>query len=173
MQKILNNFVAIPILLLVFLPQPLSIPVKSREFSGVVLGETYQKELQCLKEAAYYEAANQPEEGIRAVLQVIKNRKESKDFPSSFCKVVHQPKQFSYRNNLKPGEVKEIKIKNSLDKQALERIHYLSELTAQGTLKQTLPPETLYYAKIGVKIRLMKKIQKVVVIDKHVFYKEI
>ena len=155
-------------------PSFLSIPSKSRESGGVVIGTSeYHKEVQCLTEAAYHEAANQPEEGIRAVLQVIKNRKEAKGFPSSFCGVVQQPKQFSYRNDLQPGQMKPIKIKNSLDKEALQKIHYLSELTAQGTLRNDLPEGTLYYAHKKVKNHWTKKFERVKVIHQHVFYKEI
>ena len=155
-------------------PSFLSIPSKSRESGGVLIGTSeYHKEVQCLTEAAYHEAANQPEEGIRAVLQVIKNRKESKGFPSSFCGVVQQPKQFSYRNDLQPGQMKPIKIKNSLDKEALQKIHYLSELTAQGTLRNDLPEGTLYYAHKKVKNHWTKKFERVKVIHQHVFYKEI
>ena len=151
----------------------LSIPSKSRESGGVVGTTQYQKEVQCLTEAAYHEAANQPEEGIRAVLQVIKNRKEAKGFPSSFCGVVQQPKQFSYRNDLQPGQMKPIKIKNSLDKEVLQKIHYLSELTAQGTLRNDLPEGTLYYAHKKVKNSWTRKFERVKVIHQHVFYKEI
>ena len=155
-------------------PSFLSIPSKSRESGGVVIGTSeYHKEVQCLTEAAYHEAANQPEEGIRAVLQVIKNRKEAKGFPSSFCGVVQQPKQFSYRNDLQPGQMKPIKTKNSLDKEALQKIHYLSELTAQGTLRNDLPEGTLYYAHKKVKNHWTKKFERVKVIHQHVFYKEI
>ena len=155
-------------------PSFLSIPSKSRESGGVLIGTSeYHKEVQCLTEAAYHEAANQPEEGIRAVLQVIKNRKEAKGFPSSFCGVVHQPKQFSYRDDLHPGQIKPIKIKNSLDKEALQKIHYLSELTAQGTLRNDLPEGTLYYAHKKVKNHWTKKFERVKVIHQHVFYKEI
>ena len=155
-------------------PSFLSIPSKSRESGGIVIGTTqHQKEVQCLTEAAYHEAANQPEEGIRAVLQVIKNRKEAKGFPSSFCGVVQQPKQFSYRNDLQPGQMKPIKIKNSLDKEVLQKIHYLSELTAQGTLRNDLPEGTLYYAHKKVKNHWTRKFERVKVIHQHVFYKEI
>ena len=155
-------------------PSFLSIPSKSRESGGVLIGTSeYHKEVQCLTEAAYHEAANQPEEGIRAVLQVIKNRKEAKGFPSSFCGVVQQPKQFSYRNDLQPGQMKPIKIKNSLDKESLQKIHYLSELTAQGTLRNDLPEGTLYYAHKKVKNSWTRKFERVKVIHQHVFYKEI
>lgn len=155
-------------------PSLLSVPAKSRESGGILIGTLeYHKEVQCLTEAAYFEAANQPEEGIRAVLQVIKNRKETKGLPSSFCEVVHQPKQFSYRNDLQPGQIKPIKIKNSLDKEVLQKIHYLSELTAQGTLRNDLPEGTLYYAHNKVKNHWTKRFERVKVISSHSFYKEI
>lgn len=172
MRKLQISWLLFIFILGISFPSFLSIPSKSRESGGIVIGTTqYKKEVQCLTEAAYHEAANQPEEGIRAVLQVIKNRKEAKGFPSSFCGVVQQPKQFSYRNDLHPGQMKPIKIKNSLDKEVLERIHYLSKLTAQGILRNDLPEGTLYYVKVGVRTKWMNKMQRVAVIDKHVFMK--
>lgn len=173
-NNFLNFLKGMLFVFLILLPSILSTPVKGRESGGILIGtQDYHKEVQCLTEAAYFEAANQPEEGIRAVLQVIKNRKEANGFPASFCGVVHQPKQFSYRNNLLPGQIKAIKIKNSLDKEALKKIHYLSELTAQGTLRNDLPDGTLYYAHNKVKNSWTKKFVRVKVIHQHVFYKEI
>ena len=58
-------------------------------------------------------------------------------------------------------------------KEAVEKIHYLSELTAQGTLRNDLPEGTLYYAHKKVKNHWTKKFERVKVIHQHVFYKEI
>jgi len=58
--------------------------------------------LQCLTAAIYYEAANEPEAGQRAVAQVILNRVRHPAFPSTVCGVVYQGServtgcQFSY-----------------------------------------------------------------------------
>ncbi|MBT2188006.1 cell wall hydrolase [Sphingobium sp. H33] len=46
--------------------------------------------LSCLTNAIYYEAANEPEEGQRAVAQVVLNRLRSPDWPNSICGVVYQ-----------------------------------------------------------------------------------
>lgn len=46
--------------------------------------------LQCLTSAIYYEAGNEPEEGQRAVAQVILNRLASGRWPTSVCGVVYQ-----------------------------------------------------------------------------------
>ncbi|CAN5300102.1 hypothetical protein BH10PSE13_BH10PSE13_19440 [soil metagenome] len=46
--------------------------------------------LQCLTNAIYYEAGNEPEEGQRAVAQVVLNRIASGRWPSSVCGVIYQ-----------------------------------------------------------------------------------
>lgn len=57
--------------------------------------------LQCLTTAIYYEAATEPDEGQRAVAQVILNRVRHPAFPASVCGVIYQGSerrgcQFSY-----------------------------------------------------------------------------
>ena len=44
----------------------------------------------CLTAAIYYEAANEPDEGQRAVAQVVLNRVRHPAFPNSICGVVYQ-----------------------------------------------------------------------------------
>ncbi len=46
--------------------------------------------LQCLTAAIYYEARSEPEEGQRAVAQVVLNRVRHPAFPKSICGVVYQ-----------------------------------------------------------------------------------
>lgn len=46
--------------------------------------------LECLTEAVYYEAATEPEDGQRAVAQVVLNRVRHPAFPNSVCGVVYQ-----------------------------------------------------------------------------------
>jgi spore germination cell wall hydrolase CwlJ-like protein len=57
--------------------------------------------LECLTAAIYYEAATEPEDGQRAVAQVILNRVRHPAFPSTVCGVIYQGSeragcQFSY-----------------------------------------------------------------------------
>lgn len=62
----------------------------------------YNRALKCLTDALYYEAANEPELGQRAVAQVILNRMRHPTFPNSVCGVIYQGSdrttgcQFSY-----------------------------------------------------------------------------
>lgn len=120
-------------------------------------------------EVAYHEARNQGEKGIRAVLQVVKNRKEARGFPDTYCKVVHAPKQFSYRNHLPEGKYLEIAPKKELDKKALQRIYYVIAELEQGTFKQVLPKGTMWYTRNEVHRAWMKKMKVQGVIGEHKF----
>lgn len=62
----------------------------------------HNRALKCLTDAIYYEAANEPEAGQRAVAQVILNRMRHPTFPNNVCGVIYQGSeratgcQFSY-----------------------------------------------------------------------------
>ena len=54
------------------------------------------KELQCLAKNIFFESASEPEEGKVAVGLVTLNRVEDGRFGSTVCKVIAQPRQFSW-----------------------------------------------------------------------------
>ncbi len=64
--------------------------------------EDHSRALKCLTDAIYYEAANEPDAGQRAVAQVIINRMRHPTYPNSICGVIYQGSerqtgcQFSY-----------------------------------------------------------------------------
>ena len=68
------------------LPNPGAMPLLARAAS------LWDKErsIRCLAEAIYYEARSEPEEGQRAVAQVVLNRVRSPAYPGSVCGVVYQ-----------------------------------------------------------------------------------
>lgn len=49
-----------------------------------------ERALECLTQAVYYEAAFEPEDGLRAVAQVVINRLRHPAFPKTVCGVVYQ-----------------------------------------------------------------------------------
>lgn len=61
----------------------------SSPFHGKTALDRYRA-LGCLTSAIYYEAANEPEEGQRAVAQVVLNRVRHPAWPDSVCEVVYQ-----------------------------------------------------------------------------------
>lgn len=58
-------------------------------FRGITPLDSYRA-VNCLTSAIYYEAANEPEEGQRAVAQVVLNRLRNPLWPHSVCAVVYQ-----------------------------------------------------------------------------------
>lgn len=65
----------------------------ARPFSVQVGNENkdrFQEAVRCLAQAIYYEAAGEPEEGQRAVAQIVLNRLRHPAFPQTVCGVVYQ-----------------------------------------------------------------------------------
>jgi spore germination cell wall hydrolase CwlJ-like protein len=62
----------------------------AKPFPTTAKGEDFARALECLTQAIYYEAANEPESGQKAVAQVVLNRVRHPAYPSSVCGVVYQ-----------------------------------------------------------------------------------
>ena len=154
-------------------PSFLSIPSKSRESGGVVVSEYYNKELLCLKSVLWHEARGEPEEGIRAVMSVIYNRKKAKGYPSTFCGVILQDKQFSAFNSDKSLATKPLKPIRELDKEAYRKVSSVAQEAIQGDFKPVLDEDVLHYAHTKVKNKWTRKYERVIVLGNHSFYKEI
>lgn len=58
-------------------------------FRGLTALDSYRA-LNCLTSAIYYEAGNEPEDGQRAVAQVVLNRVRNPAWPQSVCGVIYQ-----------------------------------------------------------------------------------
>lgn len=161
-------------IILISIPSLLSIPMKGRESGGIVLGsKEYDKELTCLTNTLYAEARSEPEEGIRAVMSVIYNRKNHKNYPNTFCKVILQDKQFSAFNQDKSLATKRVKPVRELDKIAYSKVAGIAQEAVVGAFKPVLEPSVLWYTHTKVKNYWTEKMQVVKIAGKHVFYKEI
>ena len=171
-KGILKFLVAFCVSFLVLFPAALDVPVKSREHSGVVT-QSQEAELLCLKSVLYHEARGEPEEGIRAVMSVIYNRKNSKHYPDTFCGVILQDKQFSAFNSNKGLATKPLKPVREADIAAYTKVAGIAQEALLGTFKPVLDPSVMHYAHFRVKNHWTKKYKKVKVAGKHVFYKEI
>ena len=154
-------------------PSFLSIPSKSRESGGVVVSEYHNKEFRCLVNTLYAEARGEPEEGIRAVMSVIYNRKKAKGYPSTFCGVILQDKQFSAFNSDKSLATKPLKPIRELDKEAYRKVSSVAQEAVQGAFKPILDEDVLHYAHTKVKNKWTRKFERVIVLGNHSFYKEI
>ncbi len=81
-------------------PEPIDFPAPIRFDTTIVAAQPFStahasaidrgRALQCLTAAIYYEAASEPDDGQRAVAQVVLNRVRHPAFPSTVCGVVYQ-----------------------------------------------------------------------------------
>lgn len=121
-----------------------------RQSHGTIQGKTtsaQQEEKKCIAEALWYEARGEGLEGMKHVLSVIHNRKESKQYPSTYCKVIKQYKQFSYRNNFPKEKVLDIARKpvGASEEQVKGLVLELAENASKGLFKPLLKPSVMHY----------------------------
>lgn len=176
-SKPLMNYRIAAAFLVVFVgvitPSTLSIPTKGRESSGLIVdSRLHLKELQCIRSALWNEVRGEPEEGIRAVMSVIYNRKKAKGFPSTFCAVILQPKQFSAFDSGKIRVEDKIEPLGAKDKEAYTKIAKIAREAATGAFEPTLAADVLWYAHKKVKNHWTRKYKVVKIVKLHVFYKE-
>ena len=125
------------------------IPVLTQEQQHKILQET-----QCIREALWFEAASEPLEGKVAVLSVIHNRTLHRSYPSSYCEVIQQKYQFSYRNHLKKGQSMLIKRPvNALERSVATDVSTLAFKAATGAFKPSLPPSVVMYHATSMKVK--------------------
>ena len=130
-----------------------------------------ERQLQCLTQNIYWEAASEPFEGKVAVAQVTINRSQSGKFPDDICKVVYQKNvfyekvvcQFSWYCE-RAHTVKAVHQPFYLESEAVAKKVLLEGYRLDG-LK-----EAMYYHADYVNPKWKK--EKVATIGRHIFYKE-
>lgn len=173
MRSFLNRVILISIFCFGLLfSKPLNPIFGFQSYSGFVTDAFHIKqEKQCLMAGLWKEARGESAEGIKAVLSVIINRKEHPKYPSTFCKVILQDKQFSFANGLQVEDALRIQ-HNPSEKDKLRLITDLTEKAIQGNFKKTLDdPDVLYYHTHKVKPKWSRKMKKVAEVGNHRFFK--
>jgi spore germination cell wall hydrolase CwlJ-like protein len=131
-----------------------------------------QQEKNCIKNALYYEARSEGLIGILAVASVIENRKNSGKYPSTYCEVINQHKQFSYTlEGKRDVESLEQRLLAS-DKKAYGDVSEVAHSMLNGDFKPVLPAEVLWYAKTSVQNYWTKTKKVVTRVGEHAFYKD-
>lgn len=136
-----------------------------------MLSEYHNKELLCLKSGLWHESRGESEEGIRAVMSVIYNRKKAKGYPNTFCGVILQHKQFSAFNSDKSLATKPLKPIGELDKEAYRKVSSVAQEAVQGAFKPILDEDVLHYAKTSVRNHWTKRMKVVKIVSSHKFLK--
>ena len=132
----------------------------------------FPTEKQCIEAALWHEARSEGTRGIKAVLEVITNRKNHPDFPSTYCKVILQPKQFSAFNK-NPSKALRITYKPS-EASTKALISTLAEKASTGRLNKADRAfdnkDVLYYHTTAINPSWSTRMKQVEVVKKHVFY---
>lgn len=120
-----------------------------------------QNEKECVSWAIYHEAAHEPSQGQYAIMNVIKNRSDSKEFKEhNLCDVIKSKKQFSFYNNgWKPAK----------DKRLLQQISTRVESFYNGLNVGIVNGAKWYHADY-VNPRWSNKLNRVKQIGTHIFY---
>lgn len=144
-----------------------------KEFEAVrkdLIRQEKQAEKNCLKNVLYYEARSEGKLGILAVASVIENRKNSRGYPSEYCSVINQHKQFSYTLEGKPDvETIEQRLR-AADKVAYMQVSEVADKMLEGRFEPVLPSNVLWYAKASVRNYWTKTKAVATRIGQHVFY---
>lgn len=129
-----------------------------------------KREVQCVRQALWHEARGEGEEGIKAVLSVIVNRTKSKHYPDTFCEVIHQPKQFSYVDELRQqGKPLTPKVKES-EQEVYSYIDELAHEAVQEKFVTTLPRDVLWYTHTRINNYWTRTKEVVARVGKHKFF---
>lgn len=125
-------------------------------------GPSYsQRDLECMAEALYHEARGEGTRGQQAVAEVILNRVDSRQFPSSVCGVINQPRQFSYTI----GGTKPMR-----NKAAILRARAIAEAALAGA-PRNLTGGATYFHTPAVRPAWSHRFQRTVQIGRHIFYR--
>src|SRR5512139_1117383 len=127
-----------------------------------------QRSLNCLTAAIYYEARSEPEEGQRAVAQVVLNRVRHPAFPSTVCGVVYQGHerstgcQFSFTCD---GSMN-----RPIQPRAWERSRLIAAQALAGSVYAPVGNATHYHT-LAVHPYWAAYLQKSAIIGAHIFYR--
>jgi len=148
-------------------PEPVAVAPSGGSLRDLVAAthapEHLSAEMECLAGAVYFEARGEPLDGQLAVAQVVINRTESREFPSSYCAVVHQPRQFSF---IKGGRMPHIR----RDTQAWRNARSIARIAHEG-LWDSRAGDALYFHANYVRPSWSRTKQALATIDTHVFYR--
>ena len=120
-------------------------------------------DMQCLAQAVYFEARGEPLAGQLAVAKVVINRAGSGIYPSDYCSVVTQRKQFSFVRN---GRIPHA------DESSVEWLHAKAVAQiAHQDLWDSAADDALYFHASYVRPGWARQKTQLARIDTHIFYR--
>lgn len=126
------------------------------------------REKSCIIEAVWHEARGESLNGRIAVINVIRNRVYSGMYSGSYCKVIREPKQFSYWHQIKNKKP----LVNDSNRVLYLEIETLAEEALKGTILEVVPSDVLWYHHIRVSPKWSKRMKTDRVIGLHKFLRK-
>ncbi|MBU1347938.1 MAG: cell wall hydrolase [Alphaproteobacteria bacterium] len=126
------------------------------------------RDLECLTQAAYYEARGEGRDGMQAVVQVVLNRARHSAFPNSVCGVVYQGSgrrvgcQFSFTCD---GSMR-----GRVNRAAWDRARNVASAALSGSVYASVGNATFFHT-TGVSPRWRTSMQRVSQVGTHIFYR--
>jgi spore germination cell wall hydrolase CwlJ-like protein len=139
------------------------------DYASLVDAGRMGSEERCLAEAVYFEARSESEEGQAAVAQVVLNRVKSGLYPSTICGVVFQNRsrykacQFSFA-----CEGRSLRI---TEQGSWDRARRIADEVLNGKMYVAEVGGATHYHANYVRPRWAKRLKKMDVIGRHIFYK--
>lgn len=130
--------------------------------------EHYTEELTCLTEILYFEARGESLKGIRAVANVVINRRNSKYFPNTVCGVRNQRNQFSFFFD---GLAETIVLQNAQQQRRYLEILEIATLALNARLPDVSGNADHFYGHDHVEPDWAKEVKSSVTIGNHTFVK--
>lgn len=124
--------------------------------------ELDMKDHECLSMNIYHESRGEQAQGQIAVAQVTVNRVKHRQWPSSICEVVYQPKQFSWTHLIKNHSPKETK--------AWKRAQVIARDVLIGNVADVTGGAVFYHANWIKNPYWAKEVTLSKVIGNHLFY---
>ncbi len=131
--------------------------------AAVSAPKSLSPEMECLAGAIYFESRGEPMAGQLAVAQVVLNRAEARQFPSSYCGVVYQRAQFSF---IKGGNMPRIRRGSS----AWKRAKKIARIAHEG-MWDSKAGDSLYFHAKYVRPKWSRKKVARATINTHIFYR--
>lgn len=123
--------------------------------------ETFEQARRCLADNLYHEARGEGMRGMVAVANVVINRRNDHHFPQDICKIIYQPKQFSWTIKRK---LRKMKVKHT------QEMLLISELALRGLLRDITHGSQFYHANY-VKPSWAYYMKHQATVGKHRFYR--
>jgi N-acetylmuramoyl-L-alanine amidase len=124
----------------------------------------YLAEIYCGAENIYHESRGQPDLGMIAVAQVVRNRVKDPRYPNTVCDVIYQDNQFSWVND---GISNYPKLNNTIERESFIKSAWVHIIASDH---EDITNGATHYHNINIKPSWSWPMTITAIIKDHIFY---